>query len=41
MAAAYKPVYKEHLKELDNFEEHTKDYGILLKILQRLHNNGQ
>ena len=40
-AAAYKPVYEEHLKNLDKFADHTKDYGILPKILQRLHNNGR
>jgi Domain of unknown function (DUF6532) len=40
-AAAYKPVYEEHLNKLDRFEEHTKDYGILSKILQRLHDNGR
>ena len=41
MAAAYKPVYEEHLKKLSKFDEHTKDYGILPKILQRLHDNGR
>jgi hypothetical protein len=41
MAAAYKSVYGDHLKKLDKFEEHTKDYGILPKILQRLHDNGR
>ena len=41
MAVAYRPVYEEHLKMLDKFEEHTKEHGILPKILQRLHNNGQ
>ena len=43
-AAAYKRVYEEHLKKLDKFEAHTnvttKDYGILPKFLQRLHDNG-
>ena len=29
------------LKKLDKFEAHTKDYGILPKILQRLHDNGR
>ena len=40
-AAAYKRAYEEHLKKLDKFEAHTKDYGILPKILQRLHDNGR
>ncbi|KIM72699.1 hypothetical protein PILCRDRAFT_15899 [Piloderma croceum F 1598] len=26
---------------LDKFEEHTKEHGILPKILQRLHDNGR
>ncbi|KIM91541.1 hypothetical protein PILCRDRAFT_24857, partial [Piloderma croceum F 1598] len=35
-AVAYKPVYEQHLRMLDKFEEHTKEHGILPKILQRL-----
>lgn len=40
-AEAYKSNYEEHLQMLDHFEEHTKDVGILPKILQRLHDNGR
>ena len=40
MAASYKSVYEEHLKMLDKFEEHTKEHGIVPKLLQRLHDNG-
>jgi len=40
-ADAYKDIFEEHLQMLDKFEEHTKEHGILPKLLQRLHDNGR
>ena len=39
-AEKYKPIYVEHLSNLDKFDDHTKAHGIVLKLLMVLHDNG-
>ncbi|KAJ7886424.1 hypothetical protein B0H14DRAFT_3730669 [Mycena olivaceomarginata] len=37
----YRSVYATHLKSLQDFEAHTAKYGLLDKILTRMHNIGR
>jgi hypothetical protein len=36
----YQPIFAEHLKNLDKFDDHTKAQGLLPKLLAELHDNG-
>ena len=37
----YQPIFTEHLKNLDKFDDHTKAQGLLPKLLAELHDNGR